>query len=841
MNIISQKLETAKCLIIEEFGDSVAAIIVMGSITREATETSDLDVSVIYYDRAYNEYMEGFRDKLSQIANEINREQPQHPIVLWASKEDHYLTALPDVSYVKRNLPYTLDRLDAWGGLAKNTLLNYELASHHILYGRFDSFSRKDKTIPPYEAFELFIIATRTFAEGITELASTDPIEQRNGINHIAKAGLRAAYAVLIGKNTHPLNSYHEIFNAAILVFPKDLHSVLSYLYELKTGMSNEPNIPKDALPKILKLLYYCEKQVSTVRRLSMSGLAWGRAGESFCFNNYIGALTNDPPALSEDYCRFPGFELNFIHSLYFLTTATEIVRRLVDADFCDLDILSFFFEEIFVVVTFALYCPFGTRVQLGVSEMIELRVRIVLEENLRIILEERERLFLFLFSLRQSYSNSQSNEPQEKKFQILPRKIFKFFSWLGFERKALYESLTVTTETPWFSNNHRLDALHGLAFFGGVASKSGEDRTLPTEQTQHMNIDALAFTQVWQSRLLRKFYSEEILNTFNQFALILCQGGRKDDARSILLDLALLEQMVHLLPISEEDIVRSKHLLSTTRQYLGITYQHSGDAEQAKREYIRALELNPDNFSALDDLTSLLMLTEPNEATVKLLSELVEASINCRKESQEQVSQRFMHYAIKCKQEDNYSDAEVWYIHALKFDPTSVKAHFNYGLLLEQVGEIESAKQHYEKAIELNPQYKNAYVRLALLLENHGNFEASITLLNLAIEFGLTDERVWTNLGNSYQKSNKLELADKSFVEALRINNNYADAWNGRGVVLISSVSPSPQDFTLALVFFSQAIKLDPDFDGAKTNYFKALSQLKKSPSSNDNEPQPT
>jgi tetratricopeptide (TPR) repeat protein len=789
MNVISEKLKIAKHLVIEEFGDdAVAAIIRVGSITNEA---SDLDVSVIYYDRAYNEQIEDFRDKLNEIADKINREQPQHPITLWASKEDHYRTNLPDISYVKRNLPYMFDRLDAWGGLAKNTLASYEIASHQIIYGHCDALLI-DKKIAPYEAVELFLIATRTFAEGIIELASTDIVEQRNGSNHIAKAGLRAAYAALLSENTHPLNSYSEILEAAILAFPNDLHPVLQYLYELKTGMGDRANILTNFLPEILKLLHYCENRVSTVRRLSMIGVTQASAGESLAFGNLMEELTNDPPAQSEDYCRCPSFDVNYIHSLYFSITAFEIVRRFVRADIDDPNLLNFFFEEIFVVATFAFYLPFGFKIQLGRTEAIDLWISIVLEQGIDKIVEERDKLFSYILSLEQ-----------------------------------FYQSLTQCTSTPWLSHQRRLAALNHLFLCASIATAREDidivSHTIPNEQDQ--NIDGFASTLRWQSRLFRQTYDENILKAFNHSALMLYQAQRNDDARAILQDLLWVhhdDRNPYPTPLKHEK------LLSITRQYLGVTYHRSGDTELAKIEYTKSLDLDPDNFSALDDLTSLLMLTEPNEATVKILSELVERSVNCRKESKQQVSHRFMVHAIKCKQKSNYSNAETWYKHAIDFDPNSFKAHFNYGLLLEKVGKKELAIKKYKKAIELNSQYKNACINLALLQENRGNARDSIDLLNSLINFGLADEQVWTNLGNSYLKVEDLKSADKSFVEALKINDNYANALNGRGGVLAGSANPSQRDLKDACIFFRQAINSDSSFDEAKMNLNKTLSRKK-------------
>ena len=783
MDLVNQKLQTAKRCVINEFGDAVVAIIVMGSITREATEASDLDVSIIYHDRDYNGRIEDIRDTLGKIADQINHGQPHHQLVLWASKEDHYRTNLPDVSYVRRNLPYALDRLDAWCGLAKNTLANYELASHRIIYGKCDALLLVKK-IFPCESLELFIIATRTFAEGIAELASIDVTDQRNGVNHIAKAGLRAAYAVLISRNTQPLNSYRAILEASILTFPCNLHNVLKHLYELKTGRKNE----LIDIASVLQLMHYCEKQISTVRRLSMSEVAFGTAGESFAFPNLHEELMNDPPARSEEYRRFAGFEVNYIHSLYFLMTATEIVRRFARAAIYNHDILNFFFEEITTIATFAIYAPFGTRIRLGIVEMTELQISLGIEN--------REMLPPLLSSL-----------------------------------KKFYEVSTNYIETPWLPYKSQLSILETLALVAPSVG-IGKDDTELAALTEQIDIDALCYGLRWQSQILARFYCEKILGTFNQLALLLYQTGRNDDAREILQELLWIDNQKtqsYISLLDQASSIRLFRSLSLTRQYLGITYQRSGDAKQAKYEYLRSLKLDPDNYSALDDLTSLLMSNDPNEATVSLLSDLVITAVDCRKESQENVSQRFMNYAIKCKQEGNYSDADIWYRHTLKFNPESYRANFNYGLLLEQVGEIFLAEQHYEKAIALNPQYTNAYVQLALSRESQKDFQASIDLLNIVVNTGLADEKIWTNLGNSYLGVNDLELARKCFVEALKINDCFADAWNGLGVILIFADAPSLEDLIEALFLFQKAIETDPSFEGAKINYLRTFIQLTK------------
>src|ERR1700760_3477671 len=102
---LTAKLELTKQLLLEEFAHDLVALLVMGSITHEATPTSDIDIAVVYRDRFHREHIADIKDRLHGLAAEINSRFPAHELVLWPSKLDHYRTFLPDVSYLRANLP----------------------------------------------------------------------------------------------------------------------------------------------------------------------------------------------------------------------------------------------------------------------------------------------------------------------------------------------------------------------------------------------------------------------------------------------------------------------------------------------------------------------------------------------------------------------------------------------------------------------------------------------------------------------------------------------------------------------------------------------------------------
>jgi len=65
---------------------------------------------------------------------------------------------------------------------------------------------------------------------------------------------------------------------------------------------------------------------------------------------------------------------------------------------------------------------------------------------------------------------------------------------------------------------------------------------------------------------------------------------------------------------------------------------------------------------------------------------------------------------------------AAMWYELALKRDPESPEAHFNYASLLAEKDDFEEAISHYQMAIVLNPHFLEAHYNLALLYERIGN-----------------------------------------------------------------------------------------------------------------------
>jgi predicted Zn-dependent protease len=68
------------------------------------------------------------------------------------------------------------------------------------------------------------------------------------------------------------------------------------------------------------------------------------------------------------------------------------------------------------------------------------------------------------------------------------------------------------------------------------------------------------------------------------------------------------------------------------------------------------------------------------------------------------------------------FTDAEKYYLDAIKADPEYALAQFNLGNLYDELGRVGEALEHYRQALVLNTNYADAHFNLALLCERMGD-----------------------------------------------------------------------------------------------------------------------
>jgi tetratricopeptide (TPR) repeat protein len=112
----------------------------------------------------------------------------------------------------------------------------------------------------------------------------------------------------------------------------------------------------------------------------------------------------------------------------------------------------------------------------------------------------------------------------------------------------------------------------------------------------------------------------------------------------------------------------------------------------------------------------------------------------------------------------------------------------------------------YFKKATELNPNLKMVHTELAKLYKDTGDYEHAVIRYRLALENDQSDVDTWLKLGNLYLKMKEPFKAQNTFLKAVELNPNSAEAhqqlglfYNGEG------------RYDEAMNEFSEVIRIQP------------------------------
>jgi tetratricopeptide (TPR) repeat protein len=158
--------------------------------------------------------------------------------------------------------------------------------------------------------------------------------------------------------------------------------------------------------------------------------------------------------------------------------------------------------------------------------------------------------------------------------------------------------------------------------------------------------------------------------------------------------------------------------------------------------------------------------------------------------------------------QEQNYTEALVYLVRAVRLRPDMAEAFHNLGFAYEKSNEHNKAISAYERAINLNPRYASALNNLGYLLANLGrDGNKSVMLCQRAVELQPNSASFRDSLGWALYKTERFNEAVNSFKMALRINPNFSKSHFNLGLVEYNL-----NNFENAATSFNNVIKLDPN-----------------------------
>ena len=150
---------------------------------------------------------------------------------------------------------------------------------------------------------------------------------------------------------------------------------------------------------------------------------------------------------------------------------------------------------------------------------------------------------------------------------------------------------------------------------------------------------------------------------------------------------------------------------------------------------------------------------------------------------------------------------------------PSSARAHFNYGAVLQKVHRLDEAEKEYKTALEFDPNYAKVYINLGQLFLSKSKLDDAKTNYEKAI--GLDPGTAETHSGYAYvlERLGRPDEARAEYEKAVRLNPKSAQLYYAYAIFL-----DKRGETDAAIAQYQNALKVDPNFGDAHSELATAL-----------------
>ena len=195
--------------------------------------------------------------------------------------------------------------------------------------------------------------------------------------------------------------------------------------------------------------------------------------------------------------------------------------------------------------------------------------------------------------------------------------------------------------------------------------------------------------------------------------------------------------------------------------------------------------------------------------------------------------------------QQGDFSSALREFLKAEKIYSKDPLLHFDLGYAYMEKNRLELAIKHYKKAVKLKPDYASARNNLGTAYLADKEWDEAIACFKEIIDdiFYTTPQNPLTNLGWAYYNKQEYELAEKYFLDALKLEPGFIMAMLGLGrnymameraadavAILEKAVKKYPLSAELYF-YLAKAYSLSREYKKAINAYNKVVELVPDSP----------
>lgn len=202
----------------------------------------------------------------------------------------------------------------------------------------------------------------------------------------------------------------------------------------------------------------------------------------------------------------------------------------------------------------------------------------------------------------------------------------------------------------------------------------------------------------------------------------------------------------------------------------IGIEYLFMEDFENAKFNFIKCLNYDDSDYSALYNIVYCFEILEQNNKAIEYLNTYLNTNPYCEV-AWHQLGKQYLFFK-------NYAKAISAFDFAIISDEYFIGAYIEKGRALEKINKYNEAIENYKLIIALKDESSYPLLRMGICYNKISNYKKAIQNLNDCIQVDPQLNKAWYLLAEIYYKNQKYNSAILSIKKALEINSDKEDYW---------------------------------------------------------------
>jgi tetratricopeptide (TPR) repeat protein len=211
----------------------------------------------------------------------------------------------------------------------------------------------------------------------------------------------------------------------------------------------------------------------------------------------------------------------------------------------------------------------------------------------------------------------------------------------------------------------------------------------------------------------------------------------------------------------------------------LGLVYLAQQDLESALKYFQQAININPEYAPAYCNLGTIYQEQKNYTSAVASFEKAITINPNYAK--------AYFNLGNCYNQQELYTQAEACYLQAIKIQPDYTFPYPALGSLYQKQGNIIQAINYYKQALNLQPKNSDIYNKLGYIYYDNQDLNQAVYYYQKLVEVEPNKDYGYLNLGKSYKKLGLIQEGITNYKQALKINPNNAGAHLSLGLALMT------------------------------------------------------